>query len=325
MITSNAKFPMKNIELGDYGNIAYRKFEDINITVKNNSTNHKKSNLNRSLTPLIGNKIADTKSPKFQLKVKMPKVKEERPYLSNPIKPIPPMRNISITPSKLLEKVQFVNYSPPGLLPKTIISHKSTSKKNRLNLLPEIKGSDSSNRSFQPDGNNIYSELLGFLIKVQVEYLPIYQKIDVQRKGRIDFLDFEAFIYKFHANVSPQEGYNRLIQLNILISSDCVIWKKNFLAICTGLQHNKPTAKDFKSIFLDSPMEILVKKLKGHVKMFREFTDINYLELNTISAHINPSEDKLQKSLKIVFSEPVDIPRFISCLPFFRYVKNIKF
>lgn len=306
---------MQLLDVGNYENIVYTNFQDTSLPVKVKSCRSRRKEENRSLTPIIGSKIAETKSGKIKLNVKMPRVRVER---TGKILSLP-TRNISVTPTRLLEHCQITNYSPPGLNIKPM-SSKNPSKKY-LKVLPDIK----SPIRKRINTENIYSELLGFLIKVQVEYLPIYQKIDIQRKGKIDYSDFSAFISKSYISCNPKELFNNLTHLNLMISSDCVIWKKNFLAICTGLRHNKPTAKDFKLIFIDPPFEDLVKVLQKHVKMFREFTEFKYLELEKLLSRVDFSEEKIQKSLKIVFSESVDLPRFISCLPFFIWVKHYLF
>ena len=107
-----------------------------------------------------------------------------------------------------------------------------------------------------------------------------------------------------------------------LCKQDNIIYKRNFLAICTGLRYNKPTAKDIKTIFFEQSIDVLIETLMKLVKFFKEFSEGKYIEVDKILRFKNFSEEKMQKSLNIVFSEPVDLTRFISCLPFFKWIKT---
>jgi hypothetical protein len=169
---------------------------------------------------------------------------------------------------------------------------------------------------------NIYSDLLSYLIKVQVDYIPIYQKIDIHRKGKIEKEDFELFFTKVYPSLDSLEYFHRLLQLNSFFSKDPFILKRNFLSICTGVMYKKSSVKDFKSIFIDQSQLVLMSSLEKFSKQFKRFSDGKYIELSRLLTMKNFKDPKPQKSLQTVFSEPVDLQRFINCYPFFKWVST---
>ena len=168
--------------------------------------------------------------------------------------------------------------------------------------------------------SNIYSELLAWLIKIQVEFLPIYQKIDLQRKGKIEYSDLENFIFRYYPILNPSDCFQTLSYLNFFMSKEISITKKNFLALCTVIKNSRYAAKDFKSIFIEPSLESLTEIIKKVFVLFNKFTDTKFVEIGKVLGLKDFFEEKSQKSLKIVFSEPVDMPRFMTCLPFFKWV-----
>ena len=268
----------------------------------------------RSLTPVQGEKIKTLKTIKIKIDVKMPSIRKENreiPYfkaLSNQKTPI-------LTPKPLSKKPSIQFYTSK----KTEFKLKVN---NQLEKKPQIM-TDFKHRQLSTEKcgkKNVYSQLLSFLFKVQVEFIPIYQVIDVHRKGKIEFEDFEIFGRKIFFGVEPWDCFQRLLQLNSYFSAENFVLKRNFLAICAGLQYKRPTEKDYKGIFLTINQDVLKLSIEKYARAFSKLTDRNCIEITKILALKSFKDEKSYKSLQTVFSEPVDLQRFIHCYPFFKWL-----
>lgn len=297
--------------------IIYTTFEDC----KNVGNRNKVSELllmrgARSITPVTGEKIQTLKQIKVKIDVKMPSIhkeKREKRYFIGSSFAVNKVTKHKVIPKKY--SVQL--YSP-----------KRNDIQLNVNKEPEIKPKivgEIRNRQLSCDtysNKNIYSVLLGFLIKVQVDFVPLYQAIDVHRKGKIEFEDFEAFVKKGYHGLDPLNCFEKLMQLNSFFSDENFVLKRNFLAICAGLQYKKSPEKDYKGIFLLDSQESLILKMEKYVKAFSELTDKKCIEISKLLLIKNFKDKKAYKSLQTVFSEPVDLQRFIHCYPFFKWLSD---
>jgi hypothetical protein len=267
-----------------------------------------------SLTPVLGQKIQTLKQIKIKIDVKMPSIRKENreiPYfnaLSN-------KKKTSFTPKHLPKKGSIQYYSPKKTEFKLKVNNQLEKKPQ---ILLEFKSRQLSTENCT--NKNVYSQLLAFLIKVQVEFVPIYQAIDIHRKGKIEFEDFEVFVRKNNFGIEPWDCFQKLLQLNSYFSRENFVLKRNFLALCAGLQYKRPTEKDYNGIFLTLSQDILMLSIEKYARAFSELTDRNCIEIVKILALKSFKDEKSYKSLQTVFSEPVDLQRFIHCYPFFKWL-----
>ena len=272
----------------------------------------------RQVTPVLGNKIKAASQIKVHIKVKMPSVDRNKRN-SSLFKCPASIQNLFFSPTNITKKSSGHYYSP-----KKQEYHLTVSKDmsvNKKRLLPDLKHS-----MINPHSQvNIYSELLGFLIKVQVDYIPIYQKIDLHRKGKIELQDFEVFFIKTYPGLEFLEHFQRLLRLNSWFSKEDFVLKRNFLAICAGVMYKRPQGKDYKSIFIDQNELVLMASLEKYSRTFKRLADGKHIEVSRLICMKKFVDSKAQKSLQTVFSEPVDLQRFINCYPFFKWVLKSNF
>jgi hypothetical protein len=300
---------MKNT--GNNEGIIYLSFENKKSRLKSI-----KKNSDPQIISLIGNKSPIKRYVKAKIDIKVPMIKiDSSSYEDNSIK-IPSMES---SPIKLSSKVPIKSFTPTGFDIKSF-DRRSLSNDTE-NFLPKVNKPGVVKKSIDNKFYD-YSELIGFIIKNQIESLPIYQKIDIQRKGKIEYLDFLMFISRNYPHLDPAESFARVFKMNFIISKETSITKRSFLALCTGIKYKIQCGRDFKSIFIDIPMEVLVGTIKSYLSLFSQFTSTRHIQISQIFLFKNFSEEKYKKSLKIVFSEPVDLPRFITCIPFFYWVKS---
>ena len=266
----------------------------------------------QQVTPVLGNKIKASSQIKVHIKVKMPSV-DRKKRNSSLFKCPASIQNLFFSPTSIPKKSSPQYYSPKKQEYHLAVSNDMSVNKKRL--LPDLKHS-----MINPSQVNIYSDLLGFLIKVQVDYIPIYQKIDVHRKGKIESQDFEGFFIKTHPGLEFFEHFQRLLRLNSWFSKEDFVLKRNFLAICAGVMYKRPQGKDYKSIFIDQNELVLMASLEKYSRTFKKLADGKHIEVSRLICMKKFVDSKAQKSLQTVFSEPVDLQRFINCYPFFKWV-----
>lgn len=301
----------------DNRKIIYTTFEDCRTIRNGNKANELFLERNaRSITPVTGEKIQTFKQIKVKIDVKMPSIyreKREKNYF----------KGNSFTKSKgIMPKVIPKKHSVQLYCPKKteILLKLNNQHEIRPKVVGELKHRQLSYGNYTK--KNIYSVLLGFLIKVQVDFVPLYQAIDVHRKGKIEFDDFEVFIGKNYHGLEPFACFEKLMQLNSFFTDEKFVLKRNFLAICAGLTYKKPPEKDYKSIFLTISQELLILTMENYVKAFSELTDKRCLEMSKLLLIKSFKDKKAYKSLQTVFSEPVDLQRFIHCYPFFKWLSD---
>lgn len=277
---------------------------------------------------------------KTSLKIRMPKVKFERKNLAKvEIQSNSPLRNhITLLHPELKQDSTriyegFPSQRPAQRLPpikdriKVIeipLKHAKSPQPGPSNqirtLLPTLK-KKSKKKSQNPIENSIYFELLGFFIKKHLDYNKLYAKIDSENKGWIDPHDFTNYFYMNEINCNIQSTVNSIFSIVNYLTTGAKVTKRVFFALCSAFEYDIP--EDPKVLTGESLVR-LQSRVQNFSFTFKEYAVNGFILKNDIFQVCNEVlSGSVVKSIELVFSEPVDFARFLTCLPFFMWVRTL--
>lgn len=191
--------------------------------------------------------------------------------------------------------------------------------------IPEliIKGGKKTDRDNTLD-KAMQTYLLRFYNAVELKFNLVYNQIDMNNKGWVDYDDLvNYFIMKDienrdkdyeHIKLLAKELYSALM----VVSYRSKVLRKHFLALCGVFEYNKGDSLDFSDRLVVSTLREQIIELK---ELFKCYTDNKIINLKSILCEIN-FKDKISKSRVFVDSNKIDFARFLRCLPFFIWVYN---
>lgn len=275
---------------------------------------------------------------KISIKIKMPKIRLDNSNFQIRLASESPVKRFVkvIQPRSLNDEVDIVyQTTSKRIFNDKLVPRQSPPviklKEKRLKKLEKLTKNTNTSENlpkvnkFPPltkkliDDNNIYFELLGFFIKKHLDYNPLYKRIDTECKGYFDKHDLVNFLYISSANCDIEETVERIFSLAQGICPDNDIKKRTFFAMCSSIEYD--TLEDYKLIIGDNLLKLIdrVGQLK---KVFREFTKGICISRKAVVSMCSRLLDRpTMRAIDLVASEQIDFPRFLTCLPFFMWLR----